>query len=113
MQASLKSEFSLTPVGTKIPSQVSRTPLFRGFLKPRMKGCWKQETQHLALRRIRATAGPTLKLALWPRCASKSFTRRDVIASRRSGGHILGICEGGNGATSKAIGQTDQGNQTA
>ena len=34
-----------------------------------------------------------------------------MIASRRSGGHIPGTCKGG-GAT-RAIGQTDEGNQSA
>ena len=51
---------------------------------------------------------------LLPNCALlfKGFNDREVIASRRRGGHILRICKVENGRT-RAIGQTYQGDETS
>jgi len=46
------------------------------------------------------------------RANSKRFKDRDVIVSRRSGGHIPGTCKGRDGTT-PALGQAGQGNQSA
>ena len=43
---------------------------------------------------------------------AKRFKDRDVIASRRNGGHTPGTCKGGD-RTTGALAQTGQGNQSA
>ena len=47
-----------------------------------------------------------------PPTRTKRLKDRDVIASCRSGGHILGTCKGGD-RTTGALAQTGQGNQSA
>jgi hypothetical protein len=54
----------------------------------------------LSIRRVPCTSGSNM-------ISGSLLVDRDVIASYRSGGHILGICKGGNGKRGNAIYQAD------
>ena len=72
----------------------------------RSRNSWKQS------KRATCRNGCDNRLIFADGIEVKGFRDREAIASRRSGGHILGICKGGNRRTG-AVGQTDHGNQSA
>ena len=61
---------------------------------------------------VRVHFAPERRRLAFVSVLARRFKGRDVIAARRSGGHILGTCKGGD-RTTGALAQTGQGNQSA